>query len=191
MTQRNVHRAFGWLTVTLAVLLAFQTWRWAHAQQASTRLNQVATAPVPDNAASSASTPGSDVPLLLAQATQLRRLGRLDDAVRLLQTLAARTDIEGVAALTIRYNLANALLVMALQSNTRGDEDRALTLVELSKQRYREVLRASPDDWDARHNLERALRLAPENEPIAEAEKPTNVQRIQVELRGIRAADLP
>lgn len=105
--------------------------------------------------------------------------------------LAARTDVDGRSAQDIRYNLANALMVMALQPDMRGHEDRALTLLELSKQRYREVLQQTPDDWDARYNLERALRLAPENEPPAEAEKPSNVQRIQVELRGIRAADLP
>jgi hypothetical protein len=31
-------------------------------------------------------------------------------------------------------------------------------LVELAKQRYRDLLRAEPQDWDARYNLERALR---------------------------------
>ena len=40
----------------------------------------------------------------------------------------------------------------------------SLPLLELAKQGYRDVLRDDPQQWDARYNLERALRLAPEAE---------------------------
>ncbi|MCC5797391.1 MAG: MxaK protein [Methylophaga sp.] len=38
-----------------------------------------------------------------------------------------------------------------------------ITLVELAKQDYRMALRLDPDMWDARYNLELALRLVPED----------------------------
>jgi mxaK protein len=180
MQRRHVQRAFMGATLLLSVLVAASLASWLAAQRTAAQLLTAAS-----------TTTAADPRVQMAQATQWRAQGRVDEAVRVLQALAARRDLPEGLALDVRYNLGNALLVLALQSNTRGDEDRALTLVELSKQRYREVLRLSPNDWDARHNLEKALRLAPENDPPPAAEKPSNVQRIQVEMRGIRAADLP
>jgi len=46
-----------------------------------------------------------------------------------------------------------------------------ITPTELAKQSYRDVLRAEPGDWDARFNLERALRLLPDQDD--EASGPT------------------
>lgn len=44
-----------------------------------------------------------------------------------------------------------------------SDHGGHITLVELAKQDYRMALRLDPDRWDARHNLELALRLVPED----------------------------
>jgi hypothetical protein len=43
-----------------------------------------------------------------------------------------------------------------------GDAGAALTLAELAKQSYRDVLREDSSDWDARYNLELVLRLDPD-----------------------------
>jgi mxaK protein len=150
-----------------------------------------AAAPVPESAASAAAQRNGDARVLIVQASALRAQSRHDDAVRILQALAARGDLDAASAQVVRFNLGNELLALALQHNTKGDEDRAMTLVELAKQRYREVLRSEPQHWDARHNLDIALRLVPETEPPPGDEKPTNIQRIQVDLRGIRGVDLP
>ena len=40
--------------------------------------------------------------------------------------------------------------------------DVALPLIELAKAGYRAVLRADPEDWDARFNLAMALRIVPD-----------------------------
>ena len=68
----------------------------------------------------------------------------------------------------------------------------AQALVELAKQRYRDLLRADPGDWDARYNLERALWLAPEAQDVFGAETddmPKELLRIKVP--GLPPGDLP
>jgi mxaK protein len=59
------------------------------------------------------------------------------------------------------YDLGNLQLAQALRVS---DEAQSLPLIELAKQSYRDELRRNPNDWDARYNLERALRLAPEDD---------------------------
>ena len=182
---------FATLAIAAALALAWNAWQWRAARDAQAVVQAAAAAPVPEAAASAAGRSDGDVRVLIVQASALRAQGRHDDAVRILQALAARSDLDHASAQVVRFNLGNELLALALQHNTKGDEDRAMTLVELSKQRYREVLRQEPQHWDARHNLDIALRLVPETEPPPPDEKPKNIQRIQVDLRGIRGVDLP
>jgi mxaK protein len=70
-----------------------------------------------------------------------------------------REDLRQVAL----YDLGNLHLQQALRVG-QSDEEHSLPLIELAKQSYREELRRNPNDWDARYNLERALRLAPEED---------------------------
>jgi mxaK protein len=65
------------------------------------------------------------------------------------------------------YDLGNLNLHHAIQAGV-GDSTQSLPLTELAKQSYRDLLRQDPYDWDARYNLERALRLAPEDEDDAD-----------------------
>jgi mxaK protein len=189
--RRIVTNTYRLLLALSALALAWHAWQWQRARELRSLTRTVHAAPVPDTAASAAARPDADMRLLVVQATRLRTQGRHDDAVRILQSLAARSDLDRDTAQVVRFNLGNELLALALQHNRKDDEDRAMTLVELAKQRYREVLRVQPQHWDARHNLDIALRLVPETEPPPPPEKPTNVQRIQVDLRGIRGVDLP
>lgn len=89
------------------------------------------------------------------------------------------------------YNLGNLHLREALQEDAE-DFVRSLPLIELAKQRYREVLRQRRDYWDARYNLELALALAPEaDDPILEEDEPTDKEeRVISTLPGTRI-DLP
>jgi mxaK protein len=70
---------------------------------------------------------------------------------------------------TALYDLGNLHLQQALR--VRGaDDSQLLPLLELAKQSYRDELRRDPTDWDARYNLERALRLAPEDDDDNDAD---------------------
>ena len=70
-----------------------------------------------------------------------------------------REDLRRIAL----YDLGNLHLREALQVGLE-DEAQSLPLLELAKQSYRDLLRRDPNDWDARYNLERTLRLAPEDD---------------------------
>jgi mxaK protein len=191
MKAVHLRTLFATLAAIGAMALAWNAWQWQAARDAQAVVQAAFGAPVPEGAASAAGQRNGDARVLIVQASALRAQGRHDDAVRILQALAARGDLGAASAQVVRFNLGNELIALALQHNTKGDEDRAMTLVELAKQRYREVLRSQPQHWDARHNLDIALRLVPETEPPSPDEKPTNIQRIQVDLRGIRGVDLP
>lgn len=112
----------------------------------------------------SAITFSGDLPyeMLFAKAYFLDRGGKHQEALPLYQ----RVINEGGARLSTaaKYNSANLNLREALAKRGGNAEGEALPLIELAKQSYREVLRADSDNWDARYNLERALRLAPEKE---------------------------
>jgi len=70
---------------------------------------------------------------------------------------SGREDLRRIAL----YDLGNLHLEQALRMS---DEQQSLPYLELAKQSYRDELRRDPSDWDARYNLERALRLAPEQD---------------------------
>lgn len=147
----------------LALLAAHDGWRW---WQAATLNAQIA--------AGGSSEPNAAPPLRFAAAyalaassasgageTALNRYGALQGDGRL-----------GAAA---RYNAANLLLRQAMQLHAGAQPGQALALAELAKEHYRELLRAHPDDWNARYNLERAQRLVPE--PEEEDEAPPELKR--------------
>jgi tetratricopeptide (TPR) repeat protein len=73
-----------------------------------------------------------------------------------------REDLRRIAL----YDLGNLHLRQAIQYGL-ADQAQSLPLTELAKQSYRDLLRKDPTDWDARYNLERALRLAPEEDDDA------------------------
>jgi mxaK protein len=96
------------------------------------------------------------------------RVGAAGDYLRAL-TLYKRAAQDAPPALQLaaRYNSANLHLREAMRLRESGDATgmtQSLPLLELAKQGYRDVLRDDPQQWDARYNLERALRLAPEIE---------------------------
>jgi len=72
---------------------------------------------------------------------------------------SGREDLRRIAL----YDLGNLHFQEALRVG-QTDPEQSLPLIELAKQSYRDELRSDPNDWDARYNLERALRLAPEED---------------------------
>lgn len=99
----------------------------------------------------------------LARAVALSRLD-YDAALAAYKAIiqSPREDLHRIAL----YDLGNLHLRQAVQYGL-ADQAQSLPLIELAKQSYRDLLRRNPTDWDARYNLERALRLAPEDDDDA------------------------
>ncbi|WP_088284072.1 MxaK protein [Ideonella sp. A 288] len=147
----------------------------------------------------------------LARATALAAAGAHDAAFKAYSELvAAGVDVgeQGAVGRHALFNLGNMLLRQGLgavpgvgDGTGRGGDvatplppragGDAGTLVELAKQRYRDLLRVDPLDWDARYNLERALRRAPEAEEAVAEPDNVPVERRRVQLRSMDAGDLP
>ena len=99
---------------------------------------------------------------------------KLDERVQ-----AIATRIANGATVAIRGTKAavNMHLRQALAARTDGAEGQAMALFELAKQSYRDTLSIDPKDWDAKYNLERVLRLAPEAEEQELGEGPQVTRR--------------
>jgi mxaK protein len=86
-----------------------------------------------------------------------------------------------------RFNSGNLYMRKAQALKDTPMAAQAVPLVELAKQSYREVLRADPQYWDARYNLERALRAQPDADEGTAGEfvAPLNSERAVTTMRGV------
>ncbi len=201
MKRLSVHATFAVASFAVAGAAAWQALSLQQAIQingrivAASRLPIAASPPAAtaSNAASASAAPESavarDAPreVRLAHATALSRAGAHDAAFKVYSSLLepGRSDAVSQQA---QYNLGNMYLRQALAAGGSSD---TRPLVELAKQRYRDLLRVEPQDWDARYNLERALRSAPEEQEATAEETNQPVERRNVALRGMKAGDLP
>jgi mxaK protein len=126
-----------------------------------------------------ASVPSSEsrLNLLFASAYRLAAAGQTQEALLRYQRVIqyGPPDLQ-IAA---RYNSAGIHLRQAeqmLHSSDPAVVAQSVPFLELAKLAYREVLRDEPQHWDARYNLERALRLAPEHEQ-GNTEDASRIQR--------------
>lgn len=100
---------------------------------------------------------GASPALLDARAGFLLKRDRTDEAQPLLDQAAARAD-SGVLVRML-YNMANARMRAAVEAISKGNFDKAIPLVALAKSEYRSALRLDPENWDAKYNLDIAMRL--------------------------------
>jgi mxaK protein len=181
--NRILRRCLSLLLVAMlacAALLAWQLvdyWRLARLEQQLAAARSSASAPLPGAAAAA-----------LARAQVLvreRGAGAGDAALELYRQVEAGGS-ESLRRIA-RYDTANLYMRQAQQEMERGEKGRAVPLIELAKGIYRGLLRADPDDWDLRYNLERAVRMLPEEDPDA-AElipaAPENAERAPTTMRG-------
>ena len=158
---------FAAALVALAVLAALDFHLWRTAQ----RWNVVIAALEDSGTAVGPQTleHGAPAEARFALALAFERRGEIAPAVALLREVAqARPDLAPAAL----YDAANALLREGQRIGLAENAGQALPLVELAKETYREVLRIDPDVWDARFNLERALRIAPEGDDDSDEQMP-------------------
>ena len=127
---------------------------------------------------------GKDLPaeVQFAQASALAASGAGDAALQRFRSLQGDSPL-GQAA---RYNSANLLMRQAAVVRDGAQPGMAITLIELAKEIYREVLRVDPGHWQARYTLERAQRaLADPDELEESATGPQrNAERAATTMRG-------
>ena len=158
--------------------------RW-NALIASDLVAAPVTGPVMGPATRAAASERNDLPaqVQFAQAYALAADGAHGPALNRYRTLQAHAQL-GQAA---HYNSANLLLRQALVVRAGTQPGQAIALIELAKELYRDVLRADPQHWDARYNLDRAQRLLPDPDEALEAAPPDtnrNAERAATTMRG-------
>lgn len=177
MRRSVAHWAFGAIAMACAAIVGHQALQLREGE----RINSaIASARVTDF---DASIPQAR----FARALALGRTGELEAALKTYKSLY--TERSGDLRQRALYNVGNLYMRNAFAH--QADPAQLLPLVELAKQSYRELLRLEPADWDARFNLEVALRLAPEVEPEIEVEdEPLEREQSTSTLQGARI-DLP
>jgi mxaK protein len=183
MKRRTWHLLFGAAALACGVATAVNGLRLRQAVQ----LNRAIAAAA--HAGKNAAPARLDAPreVRLARALALAEAGAHDAAFGAYGSLIQQDPLDAIGRQAL-YNLGNMHMRQAAQA---GASAPAMPMVELAKQRYRDLLRIEPGDWDARYNLERALRLAPEEQPPQAAQDNLPVERRRVRVTDFQAGDLP
>jgi mxaK protein len=185
MRRRWVHILFGGAAACCAGLAACNTAKLERAIDLERAIGATRSATV----AQLSDAPADEAPeVRLARAVALSAARRQAEAGRLYGELIQGPGPAGVRQ-TALFDLANMNLREAAGDDARGPV-RSLPLVETAKARYRDLLRDDAADRDARYNLERALRLAPEAPDDADTDQDIEQQR-QVTVRGAVPQELP
>ena len=98
----------------------------------------------------------------LASAYRLHAGGRLTEAIAAYGAIAPESEPDPELRKVQHFNLANLYLERAAELERSDQVQPAMSLVELAKQNYREILAREPRHWDSRHNLSRALEMLPD-----------------------------
>lgn len=186
--RRHAHATFSLLCASLLGALAWQVWQLHRTEQLIANLASVPDKLAPEEMASSA-LDEQNPSIQLALGSALANGGNMADAEALLNTLISDTDDQQIRT-GAQYNLANLYLREAL-SGDNAISSHTRPMVELAKQRYRDLLAEMPGHWPARYNLERALRLAPEGTDKVGDEPIDPVKSVNVIVPGFEKKDLP
>lgn len=95
--------------------------------------------------------------LLLARAAFLLDRGRVEEAEALIEPMQQRQQPRSLAMLL--YNLGNGRLRTAFAAMEAQKVDDAAANIRVAKDHYRRALAVMPDDYDAKFNLDLAMRL--------------------------------
>jgi len=98
--------------------------------------------------------------LQLARATYLKKKHRYKEAQASLSQIINQGS-QKIQAIS-RYNLGNTYLAQAIELAESMQINEATALTALAKQAYRQALALDSRYWDAKYNLEVAMRLLPE-----------------------------
>jgi mxaK protein len=139
------------LVVALTVLAA-STWQFAAKQRANSAIDKLR------GGFEVEVDPADAAPEVLdARAAFLLRRNRIDEAQPLLDQALLRADAP--IKMRMLFNMANARMRTAIAAIGKGDYDKAIPFVALAKSEYRSALRLNAEFWDAKYNLDIAMRL--------------------------------
>lgn len=163
------------LVLLLAGALVYDGAQWWSAVRAARQIRSGVilpdTAPLPPEVA-------------LAQGDALAAQG---DGLRALTRFRQVADGGGRLAPAALYNIGNLHLRQALAAQNAGQKAQSLASFELAKQSYRDALAIDPGYWDAKYNLERTLRLAPDEESAP----PIPASQALHQKKAIAVRDMP
>ncbi|MGB8337889.1 MAG: hypothetical protein WCE88_12370 [Burkholderiales bacterium] len=127
----------------------------------------------------------SPAQIKFARARELDQKNDQAAALALYKSLESESDL--ALRNDARFNSGNLYMRKAQALKDTPLAAQAVSLVELAKQSYREVLRADPQYWDARYNLERALHAQPDADEGTSGEfvAPLNSERAVTTMRGV------
>ncbi|MBD9356478.1 MxaK protein [Methylomonas albis] len=159
---RKIKHGLLWLTLTAALMLTLTQLLQLVGLSSQNRL--IAQLLVgKDVGADELATSAPEV--RMARAVYLSQHQRYDEALTTLNLLLQQSGSEAQAH--TRYNLGNLYLRQAMQKAEAGNVNEAMPLLGLAKQAYREALTLDSQFWDAKYNLEVAMRLLPEMDRIS------------------------
>jgi mxaK protein len=117
--------------------------------------------------------------LYLARGSYLKRKHRYDEAQASLSQVINRGDNKTRAI--SRYNLGNTYLAQAIELAESMQINEATALASLAKQAYRQALALDSQYWDAKYNLEVAMRLLPEMDRIVmQEDEPAPQEKVKL-----------
>ena len=166
----------GLLALAMAAVVVDCAWLWRQIRWNEAIESAAAGVPVEVGR-------GAPAELRFAQAHAAAASGADDDALQRYRGLQDDTSL-GRAA---RFNSANLLIRQAVVVRAGLQPGQAIALIELAKEMYRDVLRADPQHWSARYNLERAQRLLPDPDDaldMAPPEVKRDAERAASTMRG-------
>ncbi|MGR9106188.1 MAG: MxaK protein [Gammaproteobacteria bacterium] len=160
MAWKKIDIAAGFLLLALLIGIFFEAWQLIRGHS----INEAVGNPesiVIDN--------DSPPEIIFAKAWYLSQTGEVGEALRLYNSIERR--VSGKDFERVKYNMGYIYLREAARYwNEQGvwAYSEVLTWSSLAQQAFREVLLENPANWDARFNLEFALRISP---PPRESEK--------------------
>ena len=110
------------------------------------------------------------LPAAFAHAWLLHEKGDYEEALKRYASIETKGSPDFQRA--VRYNMADIFMRQASLAGRKGEQDIATPLIELAKHQYRQLLRENSQHWQAKYNLEAALKILPDLDP---AEFPDDV----------------
>jgi mxaK protein len=177
MIGRGTLRKLAWLALAIGLVgLTLDGARWIRDHAVNTAVASTSLAPIAES---------SPIEVRIAHARALAEANEHDRALSVYRDVET-TGSPGLREIA-RYHSGNVYLRQALAYFGTDKAPRAVPPLELAKSMYREVLRNNPEAWDARYNLERALRMLPEfeDENGDTATLPPMGERAVTTMRGV------
>jgi len=186
MKRATLHWFFAILASLFLLLTLWQAYLLKKNHNLTAAIQNV-PAKITDADPSATESENAQPQVLLSKASALSAGGQFEPAETLLVKLIDKHQSAPVGQ-AARFNLANHYLREGLREDQPGARTRPL--IELAKQRYRDLLLIDPQHWNARYNLELALRVAPEIVAGKEDKRPP-VKSVDVIVPDFTLKDLP